>query len=443
LYYHPELVITRSTLGEKELIMLGSMYDWETPAQSNQQLLDSLICTNSFEKFLVELSKYAGHYVILYCDNTSFLIINDAAAQREIYYDTSFTTFGSQPKLMCEVIDPKQHTLPKAVEFYASREFLSRKMFVGDTTHLENIKHLLPNHYLDINKKETVRYFPSMPVARLSVKEVTPRAAQMLKGYIKAVAMRKKLAMAVTGGYDSRVLFLASLDEDCTYFVLQHKNMDANHYDITVPQRLTKLHARSFEVIPDAETFEDVSDSVDFQRVIPRAGKYFENHIYLNGNVSEIARSYLSFSKKISAEDLAFIGGYHRSAFVADIYSRWIENVTIFQTNGYDMMDMYYWEEKMGIRAAKEKTMMNVIGKEEFSPFCSRDLLVLLLSTPHKDRDYYMNKLYNSILLELSPQALKIPINPCIKLDVIRIMTRLKMYNIYRNFGLKYRFLKY
>jgi len=443
LYYHPELEFTCSKTDEKQLIMLGAMYDWETPAQTNQQLLDELARTRSFEDFLAGLSKYAGQYVILYHDKSNFILLNDACAQCEIYYDTSFLTFGSQPKLLCEVIEPEPHTDQDAVDFYTSMGFLSKKMFVGDNTHVGNVKHLMPNHYIDINRQAVVRYFPIEPVPQLSIKEVAPKACQMLKGYIKAVAMRRKIAMAVTGGYDSRVLFLASLDEDCKYFVSQHKNMNTKHYDIAIPQRLTKMYGRPFEVIPDAQTFEDVSDSIDFPRVIPKAGKYFENHIYLNGNISEIARSYLSFNMKISAEDLAFIGGYGKSKYVARIYRQWLENATFFQTNGYDIFDMYYWEEKMGIRVAKEKTMMNVLGKEEFSPFCSRDLLILLLSTSHKDRDYYINKLYNSILLELSPNALKIPINPCLKLDIIRWMTRLKLYNTYRNLGLKYRFLKF
>ena len=443
LHFHPELAFTRSIWKEKELIMLGSMYDWETPAQTNQHLLDSLVRTGSFENFWAKLSTYAGQYVILYRDKSHFLLFNDACAQHEIYYDSSLTTFGSQPKLICEIIESEPHTRHDAIEFYSSREFFSKKLFVRETTHHGNIKHLLPNHYIDINKKTTVRYFPSEPVARFSIKEVAPRACQMLRGYIKAVAMRKKIAMAVTGGYDSRVLFLASLDEDCEYFVLQHKNMTAKHYDVVVPQRLTKLHKRQFEVIPDAETFEEISDSIDFPRAIPKASKYFENHIYLNGSISEIARSFYGFDKMVSADDLAFINGYGRFAYVVGIYGQWLENAVLFKKYAYNVLDMFYWEERTGIWVAKEKTMMNAFGMVVFSPFCSRDLLTLLLSTPRKDRDKHINRLYNAILLELSPHALKIPINPSLKSDVIRLMTRLKIYATYRNLGLKYKALRY
>jgi hypothetical protein len=37
LYYHPELECTCSRSEQKELVMLGSIYDWEMPAQTNQQ----------------------------------------------------------------------------------------------------------------------------------------------------------------------------------------------------------------------------------------------------------------------------------------------------------------------------------------------------------------------------------------------------------------------
>jgi len=443
LYYHPELELTVSKSDEKVLAMLGTMYDWETPAQTNQHLLDKLAQTLSFEDFLIELSKYAGHYVIIYSDKNNFLLLNDACAQCEIYYDTSFSTFGSQPKLLSEIVESEPHTDQEATEFYNSPIFLSKRLFVGDTTHVGNIRHLLPNHYIDMNRQKVVRYFPAEHVARLSTKEVAPKACEMLKGYVKAVAMREKTAMAVTAGYDSRVLFLASLDEHCRYFISQHKHMSDKHYDIIIPKRLTQMYGRPFEVIPDKELNEDISDSIDFPRTIPQSGKYFDGYTYFTGNSSEIARNVYGYHEKLTPEDLAFFGGYNGSRFVAGIYRQWLENEMFFKTNGYDILDMFFWEQRVGIRHAKEKTMMNALGKDYFSPYCSRDLFVLLLSTPRKDRDYNVNKLYYSILLELSPNALKFPINPCLKLDLIRLATKLKVYNLYRDLGLKYRFLKF
>jgi len=440
LFFHPEIVFTNSTFDNKELIMLGSIYDWETPELSNKQLLDILLYTCSFENFLKQLSKYSGQYIMLYCEKDNYFLLNDTAAQCEIFYDTSFVAFGSQPKLLCEVIAPEPHTSEDAVDFYNSREFLSRRIFVGDTTHFVNIKRLLSNHYIEINTKSVIRYFPSISIARQTTKEVVPKACQMLKGYIKAAAMRQKIAMGVTGGYDSRVLFLSSLDEKCKYYVVQHKNMTAKHHDIIVPRRLTKMYGRLFEVFQENDTYEEVSDSIDFPGVIPKIEMYSDEYVYLYGNISEIARNFYGYRKNISANDLAFFNGYGRFTYAKEIYGQWLECASFVQSNGYDILDLYYWEQRIGIIGT---AYLSAIGKKIFSPYGSRDLLNLLLSTPRKDRDHYINRLYDSILLELSHDALKIPINPCKKHYMIRLMTRLKIYNIYKDLGMKYRFLKY
>jgi hypothetical protein len=70
----------------------------------------------------------------------------------------------------------------------------------------------------------------------------------MLKEFIKAAAIRNIINMAVTGGYDSRVLFLASLDVDCKYYVAKLSNMDHKHNDIVIPQKPTKIFKKKFKV---------------------------------------------------------------------------------------------------------------------------------------------------------------------------------------------------
>ena len=443
LHYSSGLEFTSSKSNGRELFMLGVLYDWENTTLNNRQILDKLANEPSFDAVITRLSKYAGQYIIMYKEPDNLFIISDACAQFEIYYDTSFSCFGSQPKLIAEIIAPEPHIAQDAVDFYASPNFFSKKYFVGDTTHFGNIKHLRPNHYIDVKKKAVVRYFPREPVGALSTKEVAKKACRILKGYIKSIAARKKIAIPVTGGYDSRILFLASLSEDCKYFVSQHKNMNENHYDIAVPKRLTQMYGKPFETLSDKDGYEDIAGCIDFPKNIPKAGKYFENHIYLNGGGGEIARSYYGSHDNISSADLAFLTGYGGWNFVEDVYRQWMENAPLFANNGYHILDMFYWEERMGIAGGKAKSMSNAFGVEEFSPFCSHELLTLLLSTPRKDRNKHLSRLYDAMLLEMSPDALKIPINPCLKLNIIKLMTKLKIYGIYQSLGLKYRFLKY
>ncbi len=444
LYCHPELEYTHSSNLQVDLWLLGALYDWEQPELSNQQILDTLASTDSFPLFLKRLSKYAGEYVVIYKNDDGIILLNDVCAQKEIYYDTSYTSFGSQPKLIQEVILLEPHTSQDIIELYSSPAFKTKKIFIGETTHAKNIKHLLPNHYIDVHNRSVMRFFPQDVIEPVSTKDAAAKACQMLKGYIRAISLRNKMAIAVTAGNDSRVLFLASLDLECKYFVSQHKNMSDHHYDITIPRRLTQLYGKQFEVIPDNETLPDVlQTSIDFPATSNQPDRLYEDHIYLNGNLSEIARNFYGDYKNISAGDLAFIRGYPGMKFVEAEYNRWLKQTALFVRNGYHVLDMFYWEQVMGSRVAKEKTEKAALGRTLLSPFCSRDLLVLMLSTPRKDRNYYRNKLYDSILLGLSDKALDIPINPKLKLKVIRWMTVFKIYNIYRELGMKYRFLKF
>ena len=99
----------------------------------------------------------------------------------------------------------------------------------------------------------------------------------------------------------------------------------------------------------------------------------------------------------------------------------------------------------MGNWAAKFKTETCALGKEVTSPFNSRELLMLLLSTRRKERDSHFNRLYDLIIYELSgkdKKIMKIPINPCRKQTIIRLMKYFRLYNLYRHVGVKTKKLK-
>ena len=311
-----------------------------------------------------------------------------------------------------------------------------------------NVKHLLPNHYIDIEEKKVKRFFPYSAIELISINHAAKKACEMIKGYIEAASYRSKLAMAVTAGYDSRVLFLASLDVNCKYFVYKHSNMNNQHHDIVIPQKLTKLYNKNFSVIPDVKCSQEKIDSnyeksIDFPRIGTQSSQYYENHIYLNGNISEIARNYYGYHKFVSPEDLAFLNGYPNEKLVSEEYKKWLETSSeIFEKYGYNVLDMFYWEEKMGNWAAKAKTEASALGRNVFTPFCSRELLITLLSTQRKYRDSHHNKLYNKIIKNFSPKVSKIPINPCKKQKIIRLMKTLRIYNLYQHFQVKYRLLK-
>jgi hypothetical protein len=361
--------------------------------------------------------------------------MGDACGQYEIYYDTTFSTFGSQPKLISKIVPPTPHSSVEARKFYASPQFQKSCLFIGDTTHVENIKHLLPNHYIDIENQSVIRYFPNTPIKPISISEAVPVTIDRLKGFIKAASLRNKLAMGLTAGYDSRTLFLASLDVDCKYYVTKHPHMDDEHYEISVPKEVSKMFNKDFQVITEPPLGENKQEllegSIDFPRPWTSPGKTFEDHLLINGNLSEIARNSYGRLKRVNKRDMANLINYFGDKFAQDVYGRWKEqNSKTIAKYGIHILDLFYWEQRMGLWAAKTKTEANAIGINIYSPFCSHDLLLTLLSTSRKMRNKYYNVLYNSIFKSISPEVSKIPINPSIRKRIYKYSHKMHFYRI-------------
>ncbi len=447
LFCHPDLEYEYSKNENIEIHLLGFLFDYDFPELTNKQILNSLSQTRNLDQFINRLSRYSGHYAIIYKSKNEIFLMNDACAQYEIYYDSEFSAFGSQPKLLTKVVNIIPHSEKYAAAFYSSEVFLSSKLFIGETTHSANIKHLLPNHYIDIIGAKVIRYFPNKMIDTIPTKVAAKTAIKMLKGYLKAASLRYNLIMGVTGGYDSRVLFLSSINIPCKYYVTQLPDMPENHDDILIPKKLTKLFNKNLKIIPSNVTSNPDTDyiqqsSIDYPRILDLSESDFKEHVLINGNISEIARNRYGYYKNISSEDLVFIVGYGDNKFVIKEYAKWISNNSNnFRKFGYNILDMFYWEDRMAIWAAKTKTEMSARGFIVYSPFCSNELLVTLLSTPRKKRDFIYNKLYFEIFKALSPQAAKIPVNPSWQNMVKRIFNIFKLYNLYRMLGLKYRFM--
>jgi hypothetical protein len=445
---HPTIPYTFTKKGDTELHLIGDLYDWVIPFQTNQQILDSIKEGSTFESYVEQLDIFTGQFVLIIKIKEKIVILSDACAQSEIYYDTTFSVFASQPKLICRAIELTPHQNKKLKNFFLSKTFRAKGVFFGELTHVSNVKHLRPNHHIDISQQKINRHFPCAPARLAPLDEAAGRTSVMLRGYLKAIAHRYRMAMAVTAGYDSRVLFISSLELPCLYFVQQHKSMNDNHCDITIPQQLALNFDKEFTVIADlpkdkTEYGDQYTHSIDFPRFPPKPSTGYDDHIYVNGNISKIARNHYGYHKNISAKELAFLSGFKNNKFAIAEYQKWIDSSKdIFEKYGYNLLDMFYWEEKMGNWAAKAKTEGNALGFNQVSPFNSLALLSLLLSSRRELRDSHNNVVYNRIIELFEPSALSFPINPGKKHKVIQLMKSLKIYNLYWYLGVKFQLIK-
>lgn len=438
-----------------EFHLLGSIYDWEKPKSSNSEILSRISKNTEILDIIRATDRYSGEFIVIAKLQANIYIFNDASAQREVYYDTSFNSFGSQPNVIGEVTPLEEHSDKPAYDFYHSNNFLRQKLFIGETTHKKNVKHLMSNHLIDVNRCEVSRFYPFKPLPELPLDEVASKVALMLKGYIQAICLRYKSVMAVTGGFDSRVIFLASLDTDCKYFVTQSPSMKDNHPDIMLPKKITSMYEKEFHVVTElksenTELNKSYIESIDFPRNL-KVGTFsasFSGYTIINGNVSEVARNVYGYSKNLNSKDLAYLLGYKDNHFAITQYEDWLLNKSLFEQNNYHYLDMLYWEQRVGMSVAKVKSELEALGCNITTPYNSRDMVTLMLSNKREYRDYNLSQLHKRIIYYLTQgnkEVMKIPfftgLNP-LKTKIIMFMARIKVYQIYRYIGLKTRLLR-
>lgn len=443
LQFNTNLEYTHSQNNDFSLYLLGNLFDYVNTKASNQDLLNRLIQQQSKEDFFKVLDTYYGEYVIIYSTKREFILLNDCCAQKEIYYTEDYSELGSQACLLLNKNDShKNHT------YYNSTLFKQKKLFVGTSTSYSNIKHLAPNHYIDLLNKKTIRFFPVSKIKPQALDDVARKAALMLKNFITAISHRHAIILPVTGGFDSRLLFLASLHTKCEYFVSQHQNMNDDHYDIWIAQKITGLFNKKLHIIKDSAASNDTlnpTKNIDNPRktTFPKliAGK-----VLINGNISEIARNYFNYITPITAKKLALLNGYSDNTYVIDTYQEWLShNKGLSKDYDYNLLDLFYWEEKMGNWTAKAKTEANAMNFELMSPFNSRALLQLLLATKRKDRDKFTSRLYKKIiehLVDNHREINAIPTNPNFERTRALFLKKIGLFNLFDSLRLQLRIFK-
>jgi hypothetical protein len=78
---------------------------------------------------------------------------------------------------------------------------------------------------------------------------------------LKAASLRYPLQIGVTAGYDSRILFLASRDIQCTYYTGKN-HVKNNAIDVAVATKLAALYDESLEVRHANREITDAARSI-------------------------------------------------------------------------------------------------------------------------------------------------------------------------------------
>jgi hypothetical protein len=436
LTIHPDLKTSQSTYNNINLTLLGYMIDPSNNYISDLDILNN-ICKNSksFIDVLKNTYNYNGRWIIIYNDKNETKVFNDCIGSRQLCYVRKNNEIwcASQSSLLSYCLNIELDDNDLLTNFIKSSEFeMQEKFLPGDSTLYRDVKHLIPNHYLDLNLGKSIRYYPSEHFKNIQMNDAIEFASKILQGSMVNANKRFNLMLAITGGLDSRVALAASKDikQDIFYYLMKFDNLNDNHLDIQIPSKLLPKLNLNFNLLEldknIDENFEKrFNENVSCSRNKLKYGAYicykeFKDKVRISGHGSEIGRNfyYGYYNRKIDAELLAEISGYKNNEFAILHFKEWLFDAEdTCKKYNMNILDLFYWEQRMGKWGALGSSEFE-IANEEFILFNNRQLLNTILQVDEKYRIDPNYILYKKIINRLWPSTLSTPINGKSKLDI-------------------------
>jgi hypothetical protein len=434
LYIHPDLEVTRVDDTSRSIVLIGSLFDPSHPEKENADIVRDINSDiHNLEDLFMRIKPYVGRYALLYKDDKNAIIMQDAISLREVYYCTNENRVicGSQPNLVAKHAGPATPARCDAefLEYYAKNSINGKwnpyRKWFGDETFYEGIKHLMPNHFLDINKREARRYWPREPLGRLSLDEAVARSCSFLRGSMKAIVHRHPIMMAVTAGWDSRTLLAASRGiHDKIYFFINNEGLGHGHRDIAVPKIIFEsidvpFHIHEIPQEVDDEFRRIFLNNTFFasERILPSIyNVYFKGH---KGKVNilgmgELGRQRLGKEPKDwnSYRVLYLFEHIKEDRYLTGQAEKILtELLPIREMYGVKVSTLVFWEHYAGNWGAVGNSESD-IAMEELNPYVSHLLYETLLSVNDKYTNYKNPVLFREMINNMWPQLLDWPVNP-------------------------------
>lgn len=415
--------------GQSAVAVIGIVYDPLRPLLNEEHILEDILKTcRDFKAFCAYSDRLSGRFVLLYKDMQHFAVKGDACHLRQIFYgkikESCFLT--SAPKLALLALGVERQTHAEKAAFLESQAYArNRYTLYGNQSEDDRIFKLLPNHFFDMSAGEAAR-LPVCPVEALSRSETLDYAAHALEGSYEALAGRYKLLQPVTAGWDSRLLLAASHGhrEAISHYVFMQT--DKENPDIWVSQNLADALGFKLDIVERKALREDFIHAYGEKLLCPHIfynsweiqhhfdQGYGGNVVNINGNGAEIARCFYGYtSGKAGLDMLLHLSGYGRdSAFIAGEVESWLRDARPYAlTAGLDMLDLFYWEQRMGNWGSVNPFLQD-IAIEEISPFNNRRLLLTLLGIPAEERRAPHYSFFRALAAHMEARVLLEPVNP-------------------------------
>lgn len=435
IHVHPdtELTIVSALHNNIEIALIGFIINPHQPTESNTDILNDLAQELSLPRIFEKLYCYTGRFILLIKNKNEYYIFHDPCGLRLIFYTKYQKEFyaASQPLLLKLVMPLEEGERYRTYQESTYKKLDIENWIPSGCSLYENVHHLIPNHYLNVNQFQQIRYWPTRKLTKMDLDIAAKKAGDLLKNTMLAYKNRFKLAVPITAGIDSRTILSACKDlmNDVYCYTLKYRTLEEDSNDIRISKNLMFKLGYPHYVIDCKKPVEqefatyyvgnsDMSHLNDWGNIANgMKDEYPENRVAVKGPCAEIAKcSYYKPSnngENASLEELMNnLFGAEQVDFIKEETLKWYLEIKNQEINhGYNLYDLYYWEQWMGSWQAQSQLEWDIV-QEAVSPFNNRELLDTMLAVDQKKRCHPDYTLFKKIMHNLWQEILEEPINP-------------------------------
>ena len=420
LFTDNETPLQHSETDNRKIIIFGYAVDVLT-GQSDNLAEVILKSTKSFDDIVEYEKRLGGKYVIFYAEGEKCYVLGDATCSVPIFYTVGLSEFMccSNPN---EII--KNFDLKPSNELQKIRNSgpINQAM-PYDVTPYQEIKQLIPNHYLDVNNQKVVRFVNSCK----NQKEILPKhaaeiTAPMIEKITKMYLSKFKVYCPLTSGRDSRVVyaFLKKLSGEVNSYTIWKDYFKRDSQDWDIPVKLAKVSGANHEQIKKETVTEEMKTDMD--RILGE-NAYPQDAFELSVTVNKHYGGYATFEGDIIGQvgkcslhrDIPLFlasPAYFRcklhnySSEAKMLLKAWMKEIKI-SGEKVNVFDLFSIENRLGVWASHTHLIRNVMGQPFVNIFNSRSIIYVWTAVERSER--MKSAIHIELIKFTAPELLDVP----------------------------------
>lgn len=370
--------------------------------------------------FQAAVDRIGGRYLAVLVDSPHPRIYPDPAGSYSSVFCPDMGLVASTSHLI-PYSEETEDNVPLIEELGIPR---TNSMYPVGLTPRRGVWRLLPNHYLDLDRWESRRYWTSSHVTEtVPSEEWATDLANIIKRQVEAVARVYPCYLPFTAGWDSRTVLACarSLVSELTLYTVQMPDWGAA-IDAALARRITRRLDLTYESLAWITPRQEDVDEWAFrtargtgERRGSRAMTTYKtlswNRVRLLGNVGDLARGYYWAKQPevppVTPETLASRCGVRDSEEGLRQLAKWIDEAP--DVDPIRLWDLFYIEQRLGCWAGVWPYGEYLGPGFVLFPMCHRRLIEGMISPDPAQR---RSACFNRKIIQVAwPELLKWPVN--------------------------------